>query len=628
MAIHLLVLLHGSTHPLPKPVPLQAGKLNILYESGFLRHIRIGDIEGLRMINYYLRDQNWGTVPMTITDEKIEKNEKSFSISYAARSLQDDIHFQWSCTIIGNEDSTITFDIEGKALTSFKRNRLGFTVLHPIENCTGKECTIVHPDQSNEVLKFPEKISPFQPFFEITGMQWNPAEGIEASIHFDGEVFETEDQRNWIDASYKTYCTPLAKPFPVLVQEGDTVRQTIRFGLTTDLVPQYSPETEINIAVDKSRQTNFPSVGIPLSNLSYSREMIKQIQELGIDFLRIEIHTVDHQGTTEMLRRAVEVKMPLQIVLFIKKDSGLDFIDSLLPLIDQIKHLIILPEDSKCTNADLITDVVPLLRSKFPMATIGGGTDAFFTELNRDRTPATDLDFLSFSINPQVHAFDILSMTENLAAIQDVVESCRAFTDGKEVYVGPVTLKMRWNPNATEKEEVLMPDTLPDRVDPRQLSLFGAAWLLGSFKYIAENGVKAVTYFETFGWNGLLPHEDQPWPAEFGFPRTAVYPMYVVLKHLLMNKDCKIAKLKSGNPLKVDGLALIDPEGMTTLMLANFSNQDQFVMIPSSLGMTKSWCLDETNTLDCILDYKGFNPVYSEMKKEIVLRPFSIMFMK
>ncbi len=33
-------------------------------------------------------------------------------------------------------------------------------------------------------------------------MAWEPAAGIEATLQFTGEIFETEDQRNWTDASY------------------------------------------------------------------------------------------------------------------------------------------------------------------------------------------------------------------------------------------------------------------------------------------------------------------------------------------------------------------------------------------------------------------------------------------
>ena len=34
---------------------------------------------------------------------------------------------------------------------------------------------------------------------------------------FNGETFEMEDQRNWTDASFKTYCTPLSLPYPIKI---------------------------------------------------------------------------------------------------------------------------------------------------------------------------------------------------------------------------------------------------------------------------------------------------------------------------------------------------------------------------------------------------------------------------
>ncbi len=41
-------------------------------------------------------------------------------------------------------------------------------------------------------------------------------------------MFETEDQRNWTDASFKTYGTPLELPFPVSIENGTRVRQSVR----------------------------------------------------------------------------------------------------------------------------------------------------------------------------------------------------------------------------------------------------------------------------------------------------------------------------------------------------------------------------------------------------------------
>ena len=35
-----------------------------------------------------------------------------------------------------------------------------------------------------------------------------------------GDAFEMEDQRNWADASFKTYVRPLPKPRPYVIAEG------------------------------------------------------------------------------------------------------------------------------------------------------------------------------------------------------------------------------------------------------------------------------------------------------------------------------------------------------------------------------------------------------------------------
>ena len=52
------------------------------------------------------------------------------------------------------------------------------------------------------------------------------------TITFKGEIFEMEDQRNWSDASYKTYCRPLSRPMPYLIAAGETVKQEIEINLS------------------------------------------------------------------------------------------------------------------------------------------------------------------------------------------------------------------------------------------------------------------------------------------------------------------------------------------------------------------------------------------------------------
>ena len=63
---------------------------------------------------------------------------------------------------------------------------------------------------------------------DIRSLAWT-LDGVATTATFEGEVFEMEDQRNWTDASYKTYSTPLERPFPVVVAAGAVIEQSVAF---------------------------------------------------------------------------------------------------------------------------------------------------------------------------------------------------------------------------------------------------------------------------------------------------------------------------------------------------------------------------------------------------------------
>jgi hypothetical protein len=105
-------------------------------------------------------------------------------------------------------------------------NRAGFVLLHPIAGVAGAELEVRRPDGSMETARFPERISPRQPVFDIAGLRHRVGP-VEVEIAMEGEVFEMEDQRNWTDASFKTYCRPLARPRPFMLSAGETLRQRV-----------------------------------------------------------------------------------------------------------------------------------------------------------------------------------------------------------------------------------------------------------------------------------------------------------------------------------------------------------------------------------------------------------------
>ncbi|MGC3946153.1 MAG: hypothetical protein QM762_16820 [Chryseolinea sp.] len=178
------ILTQGSLLQLPDSVELRAGRLSVLYESGFIRYIRNGEHEIVRMINHYVRDHNWTTIPMHIHSEQVSKSNDSFRIEYAASIKHNEIDFSWKCAITGNSDETILFTIDGESHSEFKKNRLGFTVLLPTEQLLGQTCRVTHPDDMTKEYLFPDAISPHQPFIDIQSMSWSPASGLAGGDYF------------------------------------------------------------------------------------------------------------------------------------------------------------------------------------------------------------------------------------------------------------------------------------------------------------------------------------------------------------------------------------------------------------------------------------------------------------
>jgi hypothetical protein len=69
------------------------------------------------------------------------------------------------------------------------------------------------------------------------------------ALRFAGDVFEMEDQRNWTDASFKTYGRPLARAFPYRIGPGERVRQSVTIEARTSSGPIRSETGPVRIAL-------------------------------------------------------------------------------------------------------------------------------------------------------------------------------------------------------------------------------------------------------------------------------------------------------------------------------------------------------------------------------------------
>jgi D-apionolactonase len=643
------VLYYGSDEALPELTALRSGPLSLVYEQGDLRNIRLGEREILRRVYVAIRDRNWGTVLPHLSNVQKEVSGEAFRISYEVENKQDEIDFFWKGTITGDPEGTITFAMEGVARSTFLRNRIGFCVLHPIKECAGQACTVEKADGSIVQGTFPRYIAPHQPFMDMRAIWHEVTPGVMAEVRFTGDTFEMEDQRNWTDASYKTYCTPLGLPFPVKVQAGTAISQSVSLtlkGLTSGANPEPASKTIILMAV------GFPPCQLPrigLGQASHAQPLTTneaaRLRALNPSHLRVDLQLFQ-PAYESRLRRAVleasELRVPLEVALFLS-DAGEDELRALGATLEQEKpalcRWLVFHRSEKSTTEKWIKLAKSHLAGYDTSAKIGGGTNAYFAELNRNRPALNDLDCATYSINPQVHAFDNISLIENLEGQASTLESARQFLDGRSIAISPVTLKPRFNPDATGPAPIPSPHELPPQVDVRQMSLFGAGWTLGSLKSLCESkyvyhaDVGSITYYETTGWRGVMETESgSPLPSKFRSLPGSVFPLYHVLADVCEFAGGEVLLSTSGAPLKVTGLILAKGQ-RRRVVLGNLTTQPQVVRVTNT-GLGRSVrvkSLDETTAEEAAESPESFRASRGTLTHteggwiEVRLRPYAVV---
>jgi hypothetical protein len=474
---------------------LRSGDISCIYEHGRLRYLKFRETEVIRMIFFAVRDQDWNTASYTIENELIETNLNGFSIRYTSIHKLNEIRYVAEI-IIKAEENTISFALSGKAMSSFQRNRIGICILHPIKECRGKKVIITRPDNTKYTAGFPDMISPHQPFKDIKEMQYYVNESIETSLTFEGDVFETEDQRNWADSSFKTYSTPLDIPFPVKVNSGELVQQKITCKISGKDLKQ-----QVEAIITSERKIPFPQIGYGSTNeLRLNDDDINLLQEIPFNHYLVELFFSDIDWKNKLqvrIHEARKLKTMLQLVLYINGgDAGFllqEFLTVYKSNSSYINSLLLLQQEHPTTRESILSFAYPELKKISPHVKVGYGTDGFFAELNRNRPMNNNFDFVCFSLSPQVHMTDTRSIVENLQHLDDLIATAQSFARGKEIYISPITFKTRNKAMQTS-------------ADSRQHRHFGACWMLATLKALSQ--AESLTFYEAKGENGILNARD------------------------------------------------------------------------------------------------------------------------
>ena len=525
-----------------------------------LSDVRFDGVLLLRAIRFIVRDEDWNTVPgelVSVSPIATENGVTRFSIS--ARNRAAGIEFDWEATIVVDRE-TLRFSARGTAGTGFRRNRIGIVVLHPA-TVAGEPLVVRHGNAAPTTTVFPRDVAPHQPARDVAGFDWSSG-GVDATLDFEGDVFEMEDQRNWTDASFKTYSTPLTEPFPVEVSPGDTVLQSVVLTArraTATLAPAPA-------GVIRSTGPRFPSLAVGASTAP--DPIGGRPAWLSGSSVLVELDAASPSWRAALDRAGVEAGLdPLDVRVVVTAAEQLGpVLDAVAPL--DVTRLGIFHSRSHVSEPELWAALANGAAERGIDATLVGGARSHFTELNRthDRLPG-GLGGLAFSVTPQMHDLERAQVVESLSVQRIVAEQAVRIADGVPVHVGPVTLRSRFNAVSTSPRPMTSTDGLttgyaaqlvPGATDPRQLGHGYAAWLVSAAAALAVPGVETIAFAESIGDRGFADAAGRRYPASYAIEWLVGVAGWPTLEDASLTAE-------SGEPFAV----AVERDGEVVLLLAN-----------------------------------------------------------
>ncbi|MBX6320352.1 MAG: hypothetical protein IRY94_00835 [Rhodospirillaceae bacterium] len=599
------IKLYGTDEPVPERRVLQAGPLSVTFENGQLRWIKLGGTEVIRAIAFLVRDRNWSTCNPEISNLRIEEGAGGFAITFDALCRTPDGDIPWRADFRGRPDGTVTCVGVAAPRKDVLTCRTGFVILHPLAGVAGRPMEIEHADGRRETTRAPEAIDPQQCFLDVRAMTHEPLPGVRATIRMEGDVWETEDHRNWTDASFKTYCRPLALPWPYTLKGGEEVRQTVTLSFSGPL-PAATRAADGPVSVRLGAAAGpMPRIGLSLlpEDLELALGVADTVRLAGVQHINCRVD-LRESGWERVLPgyRDIAGKIGAEVVLeAIIPGTGAPA-DEIAPLARAAAAAGLTPAAVMVTPAvDLKSyppgvpvppapdwaDIIAAARAAFPKARIGGGMLSNFTELNRKRPPAKLLDYVTHATSAIVHAADDRSVMETLESVEHIIRSTRAFCGDVPYRIGPSHIGNSFNPYG----DAVTPN--PDnvrvtmaRVEPRHRGLFGAAWHLGYLSVAAEGALEAVTMASPAGEFGVavtrLPHA-RPWYDDH--PEAKVYPLFHVLRGVAAGAGATRVTAESSDRGRLRCLAWRRNGGIE-LWFANLRDEPLEVAVDGLAGRT------------------------------------------
>ena len=299
----------------------------------------------------------------------------------------------------------------------------------------------------------------FQPLFApFDRLEIELESGGALTFEFEGDLWETEDQRNWTDANFKTYSTPLAMGPPPPLRQGQTLRQRIVLDASAVKASGSKPATQPRITVLGPLGVTMPTVGLGADRDRHRLDQreAELLRALSPRHIRVDLR-LDRDEWRETLAAAQEtattLETTLELALMLTGDDlgHLEHLARAIATGPPVARVLVTVAGAgprvleQTTPASLVYLARERLAGVMPNAEFVGGTEMHFAELNRVRPEPSTWDGVCYSITPQMHAFGDVDIVESLEAQAETVRGAHVLGTGKPVVVSPVTLAPRSN---------------------------------------------------------------------------------------------------------------------------------------------------------------------------------------
>lgn len=559
------------------------GRIQARLSDCDLRDVRVSGVQVAQRIYLAVRDQVWDTVPPVLESTDYRASDTTAAFEWSARYSDGEIDYRQKTTYHADaEDDTLVCRFDGVAQRDYRYDRIGICILID-QDFAGQPfrallagATVAEGTLSRTVAPQPLIDGELHPYlgpfdvFEVTAPS-----GETVRYAFEGDVFELEDQRNWTDASFKIYSTPLEAGWPLDAVAGQAFGQSVAISVSKapagTRAAARSVQGSPTLKIGGPLGSTLPRIGVRLTaDDSLLERQSALLGRTHLDHVRVDLH-LDADWRTA-LQRAVSVSERTGVA--VEAGVHLDQPDpaAMVALAGAVHglplaRLLLFRNGSPCSDGALAAQVRRHLDGALPSVPLFVGTDTHFADINRFRPDMTGADGVVFPVIPTVHAIDDEAVLDNVRAQPAVVASSKELYAGLPVAISPVTLRPLFNAWSDD------PDGRSSEAppDPRQFGRFATVWTLGSVKQLAAAGSEAVTYHESVGGS--------PSTVE-GDPLYQMFTWMVGWRHARL-LDCVVEGEVGAASGRLDGVAL-QQGSRVRVLLGNLRPEETTVRIDSS----------------------------------------------